>query len=153
MIRILISRQISERFLSELKIAGQKEIGGILMGEYIEDGVFRIVDFTAQRTGGTFASFIRMIDNVASTLKSFFVERNHQFAKYNYLGEWHSHPSFSLAPSSTDHQSMTKIIIDRSVGANFVVLLILKIEQNNLCGTVTLYTPDQTIRTGRIILQ
>jgi hypothetical protein len=81
---------------------------------------------TVQRPG-TVASFVRSLSGVAASIKRFCAEHDNDFRRFNYLGEWHSHPSFSVQPSSTDHCSMLDIVINHQGDANFVVLLILKL--------------------------
>jgi hypothetical protein len=53
-----------------------------------------------------------------------FMQQSH--SRFNYLGEWHSHPSFSTIPSDKDIQTMQSIVEDPHVGANFLVLLVCK---------------------------
>ena len=48
---------ISTRLISALEKAGENEIGGILMGECLSPGHFRIADITIQTTNGSFSSF------------------------------------------------------------------------------------------------
>jgi Prokaryotic homologs of the JAB domain len=54
-------------------------------------------------------------------------DEHHNFKRFNYLGEWHSHPSFLPEPSATDHKSMREMIEDPKLGANFVVLMVVKL--------------------------
>ena len=60
-------------------------------------------------------------------IEQFFERTGRDYERFNYLGEWHSHPSFEARPSGRDEQSMYDIINDRAVGAEFAVLLIVKI--------------------------
>jgi hypothetical protein len=61
------------------------------------------------------------------------------------LGEWHSHPSFELEPSGKDDLSIREIVEDRDVGANFVVLLMVKLAGNGeLLTRAYTYLPDGT---------
>jgi len=50
------------------------------------------------------------------------------YKRFNYLGEWHSHPSFLPVPSETDLETMQSIVEDPQVGANFLVLMIVKLQ-------------------------
>ena len=87
--------------------------------------------------GGTFASFVRRIQSVWTRLHQFFDSTGHDYTRFNYIGEWHSHPSFEPVPSSADHKSMNAIIMDNKVGCNFVVLLVVKLSsEQTLIGSV-----------------
>ena len=57
--QLLLPSQLIQRLLSELKRAGNRKIGGLLMGEHVRDEVFRIVNISVQRSGGDRACFIR----------------------------------------------------------------------------------------------
>ena len=59
-------------------------------------------------------------------MKKFFAHTGSDFTRFNYLGEWHSHPSFAPVPSTVDVETMQSMAADPSVGANFLVLLIAK---------------------------
>jgi hypothetical protein len=152
MIQILIPEALAVRLEQELQDASNQEIGGVLMGEHVKEGVFRIVDFTVQRHGGTWLSFVRLIqDSLKRAFKNFFRSTNYQYTKFNYLGEWHSHPSFFLQPSGLDQQSMWEIVNDPEVGANFAILLIVKLKSNKLQGSVNVFTSDSPMLKGNLI--
>ena len=69
-------------------------------------------------------------------------QKKNNYQKFNYLGEWHSHPLFSVQPSNKDHHTMRELISDPKVGANFVVLLIFRLKDNNLEGSAHTYLPN-----------
>jgi hypothetical protein len=109
--------------------------------------VFRIVDITVQRSGGDQACFIRQPKDHQKALKKFFARTGNDFTRFNYLGEWHSHPSFVASPSSTDVATMQSMMADSSVGANFLVLLIAKRDSlGNFEASATLFTADSPPR-------
>jgi [CysO sulfur-carrier protein]-S-L-cysteine hydrolase len=140
--RILLPEEFERRLIEALARAGSREIGGILMGEALGNEVFRVKYLTIQDRGGTIASFIRSLRAVAGPLKRFFRDTNHEYTRFNYLGEWHSHPSFSLRPSSRDEATIRAIVDDPGVGANFAILMIVQLDGNiELKASVTLYLP------------
>ena len=96
------------------------------MGEYISDGVFRVVDVTIETESGTISRFVRAVTGVLAKLYAFFERTEHRYQQFNYLGEWHSHPLFALRPSQDDFHAMRDIIDDPEVGANFVILMLVK---------------------------
>ncbi|MCX5973666.1 MAG: Mov34/MPN/PAD-1 family protein [Coprothermobacterota bacterium] len=150
--QLLIPPEISQQLVDALRQAGQREIGGILMGAHIGPDAFRVKEITIQRKGGTFAAFIRMVEEILAPLLAFFDTTKHDYTRFNYLGEWHSHHSFALVPSGRDHMTMYDIVIDQQLGAGFVVLLLVKLgDHGQLEGSVTVYQPNKTSFAGSII--
>ena len=138
--QLLLAPQIVKRLKRELRRAGRREIGGLLLGEHVADEIFRVVEISVQRTGGSDACFIRHPKEHEGTLRNFFAKTGNEYTRFNYLGEWHSHPSFAPVPSETDMSTMQSIINDPTVGANFLVLLIAKIGgQKHIAGTATAF--------------
>jgi integrative and conjugative element protein (TIGR02256 family) len=127
--QLLLPSQIVKRLHRELRRAGRREIGGLLMGEHVRDEIFRVVDVSIQRSGGTQACFIRNPGDHQTQLQEFFARTGEDYSRFNYLGEWHSHPTFEPAPSCADVHTMQSIVEDPAVGANFLTLLISKLSR------------------------
>src|SRR6267154_511080 len=144
MITLTLRREVAERMRAALHGAGMREIGGVLMAEHTGPNQFEVLDLTIHG-GGTIAYFFRKVEEAVTRLKSFFLRVNHDYVRFNYLGEWHSHPSFDLEPSEKDARSIREIVEDRDVGANFVVLLIVKLADNGeLLTRAYTYLPNGT---------
>lgn len=126
MIRITLSRQMRDRMKLPLRRAGSREIGGILMGQEIASGHFSVVDFSVDEISGANAHFVRDADHHREALNAFFDRTGHNYQTFNYLGEWHSHPSFPVRPSFIDVRSMQELV-DGERGIGFAVLLIVKL--------------------------
>lgn len=142
-VEIVVPQEVQKRLQVALKAAGRKEIGGLLMGECLEPGRFRLADLTIQRSQGSLASFIRHLGEAISALANFFRRTGENYTQFNYLGEWHSHPSFSTNPSERDVLSMLEIAGDPEVGANFVALVIVRLDScETLTGSASVYWPD-----------
>jgi hypothetical protein len=109
--------------------AGDSETGGMLFGEHVAEREFTIVEATVHAIG-LFASFVRLIKDGLTRLDQFFRRTRYDYTRFNYLGEWHSHPSFALHPSPVDSATMQAIVDEPSTGALFVVLLIVKLDSN-----------------------
>jgi hypothetical protein len=97
----------------------------MLLAEQLAPGRFRIVDLTVDAFSGSHTAFRRDPHVHRKTLDEFFERTGRDFARFNYLGEWHSHPSFSVHPSNDDIRSMTEIVEDADSGINFAVLPVL----------------------------
>jgi hypothetical protein len=124
-----------------------------MMAEHVGVNLFTVREITIHRRG-TFASFVRRIEDAWLALTRFFEGTQRDYKRFNYIGEWHSHPSFEPLPSGRDHESMREIAMDNSVGANFVVLMIVKLSsQGVLIGTTHMYLPDGSIQKAELALQ
>jgi proteasome lid subunit RPN8/RPN11 len=134
---------IEQKLTAALRQAGRQEIGGILMGEHVAEGVYRIQDVTIQGQAGTFASFVRFAKEIVGPLHLFFRKTHYDYTRFNYLGEWHSHPSFLPRPSLCDSETMWELLQDAETGANFAVLLVVRLSgPHHLEGTATVYLPE-----------
>lgn len=151
--KILLPNQLHQRLSLILQQAGERETGGILMGEHVETDVFRIKDLSVQRHSGNFNFFLRFYEDMIQPLRHFFSNTGHDYQRFNYLGEWHSHPNFPLHPSQQDEESIKSIVTDAKVGANFVILLIVKLAQDAIEGSVTVFLPTGNCFTGELILE
>src|SRR5258708_2669624 len=118
MLTLVLPAEIGTKVQDALVRSGKREVGGVMMAEHASVNTFIVRDLTIHRRG-TLASFVRRIEEAWSALTRFFESTKRDYERFNYIGEWHSHPSFEAVPSRRDHQSMHEIISDRSVGANF----------------------------------
>jgi proteasome lid subunit RPN8/RPN11 len=125
--KLLLPDAIENRMKRELQVAGRREIGGVLLGELVRPGVFRVAEITVQRTGGTSSTFVRIPRFHAEAIKAFFERTGHRYERFNYLGEWHSHPSYPTRPSGNDVRAMEEILRNPVMAVNFAVLSIVKI--------------------------
>lgn len=98
----------------------------MIMGEEVGDQTFQIVDFSVDAMSGTSSNFVRDADQHDQTLSAFFEKTGADYKRFNYLGEWHSHPSFSVCPSMQDVHAMQDLV-DGSGGVDFAVLLITRL--------------------------
>lgn len=114
-----------EKLRAALKATPDREIGGVLMGQHLGDGAFLIVDFSLQITGGTKQHFVRDPALHKPFLDDFFERTGHDYATFNYLGEWHSHIDVPPVPSSEDIRTMQAHVANPEVNAPFALLMIV----------------------------
>lgn len=126
MIDIILSCRCARKLKKELRLASANEIGGVMAGEHLADGQFLVKDFSVQRNG-TAASFVRDPVQHRKFMRRFHLLSSHNTERFNYLGEWHSHPSFLALPSLPDLRTMQAEIEDREQTASFLVLLVIKL--------------------------
>lgn len=96
------------------------------MGEQVAPDHFRIVDFSIDDKTGTTAHFVRNPAHHSEALESFFQKTGSDFRRFNYLGEWHSHPSFAVRPSHEDIMSMNDLVRAEQ-DIDFSVLMIVRL--------------------------
>lgn len=126
--RLHLPPDLIEKLNVELKRAGSREIGGVLVGEHVGDAEFRLVDLSVQRNGGNVACFVRRPEQHADFLQEFFARTGGAFERFNYLGEWHSHPSFPATPSAVDVTQMHDVVAGGSGSPLFAVLVVVRLE-------------------------
>jgi Prokaryotic homologs of the JAB domain len=128
-LRLRIPRILIERWQSDLASAGRKEIGGVLFGEQIAEGDFRIVEATRQRFfGGTPTSFKRRGGAARNDILDLHTKFGGNPERFNYLGEWHSHPNAPAVPSIQDEVTMYQLLADQGAAVNFLALIIVKLD-------------------------
>lgn len=110
-----------------LRQAGSREIGGMLFAEQLAPGSFRIVDFSVDLYSGSHINFQRNPAAHQEALAAFFEKTGRDFGRFNYLGEWHSHPSFPVHPSHEDVETMTDLVERGRTGITFALLLIVRL--------------------------
>lgn len=151
---VILPSRVVHQMTEALRRGGRREIGGILMGEHVGLNAFRVRELTVQYHGGTFASFVRIVAEIVTPLRRFFERTKHDYERFNYLGEWHSHHSFDLVPSGCDERTMLDIVSDPDVGALFAVLLLAKLGAGEkLLCSVTFFSLEAAPQAGSVILE
>ncbi|MCP1843663.1 proteasome lid subunit RPN8/RPN11 [Bradyrhizobium sp. USDA 4524] len=130
--KLILPADVVSCLRKELRSAGTREIGGVLVGEHMHNATFRVADLSVQRSGGSVAHFVRDVEQSSAFLKEFFARTGNDYQRFNYLGEWHSHPQFSALPSGQDLATMLDIVESPDVGAHFAVLLIVSLRRRGL---------------------
>jgi [CysO sulfur-carrier protein]-S-L-cysteine hydrolase len=149
--RIELTTDIARRFYASLREAREREIGGMLLAEQIKPGHFCIVDFSLDSFSGSPTGFRRDPKAHQNALDEFFRRTGRDFQRFNYLGEWHSHPSFSVYPSTQDINTMTEIVENQSSLINFAVLLIVRLRLRIWVEhSLTVFARDQAPQPRRI---
>lgn len=131
MIDVILSCRCARKLKKELRLAGANEIGGVMAGEHLGDGKFLVKDLSVQRNG-TVGSFVRDPVQHRKFMRRFHLLTGHNTERFNYLGEWHSHPSFVALPSSPDLRTMQAEIEDRDQTSSFLVLLVIKLGRDGV---------------------
>jgi integrative and conjugative element protein (TIGR02256 family) len=139
--KLILPQPIIKRLKHELR-GRRHEIGGVLVGENLGDDVFRLIDISFQSSGGSIVHFVRDPEHHKAFLADFFTRTGNDYRKFNYIGEWHSHPGFEPRPSGEDVATMFEIVEDPAVGVNFAILIIARLLRwNQLQISATLFRP------------
>jgi len=125
--RIELAPDIEGRLRKALRSAGRREIGGMLFAEQLALSHFRVMDFSVDLYSGSHTSFRRDPRLHQEALNTFFDRTGRDFSRFNYLGEWHSHPTFSVHPSVEDAATMTELVTNDRTAIAFAVLLIVRL--------------------------
>ena len=129
------------RLVAALQTAGTREIGGQLFGEQLAPSDFLVTDIAIQRRMGSVARFFVDLVQAAREAARFFNRTGHRYARYNYIGEWHSHPSFAVTPSGTDISTMRHLVCDPDFKGSFAVLMIVRLAGESLSAAAWVFDP------------
>lgn len=152
MLRVTVPRDVQRTLVTAMTRAGPRECGGVLMGEHVGENHFTVRSLTIQRPG-SIASFVRRVGGLGKAIKTFCRANDNDFTRFNYLGEWHSHPLFSVQPSSRDHATMRELATDKRLGATFVVLMVCRLQARALEGSAHTYLPDGSVHSSTLVLE
>lgn len=152
--RVELTPRIERRLRTALRKGGRREIGGMLFAEQLKPGEFCIVDFSLDAYSGSHTAFRRDPQTHVKMLEEFLQRTGRDFQRFNYLGEWHSHPSFSVLPSSEDADTMIDIVENPRSEITFAVLLIVRLRLRLwIDHSLTIFARGQTPRRARFSRQ
>ena len=153
MITLSIPYPVARKLKRELGRAGRREIGGCLLAEQLEPGQFLLADLTVSHETGSFGYFVRDLSDHQEELHLFFKRTGQDFERYNYLGEWHSHPSFSVLPSPKDCGSMQELVSE-DPSIPFAVLIVVRLDfWVRLTLSATLFRVGYVSEPVRVIME
>jgi hypothetical protein len=135
-----------EKLKPALAQAGTKEIGGQLFGEQLAPSDFLITEVAIQARRGSFARFMVDLVEAGRNALRFFDRTQHQYKRFNYIGEWHSHPSFEVKPSPQDVETMMKLVTDPAFKGSFAILMIVRLDDHIVSMGAWLFDPQGTAR-------
>jgi len=140
--RVRLPPSAVEKLTAALKRAGDKEIGGQLFGEQIAPSNFTVTELTVQARRGTIARFVVDLVQAAKDAVWFFDRTAHKYTRFNYIGEWHSHPSYAVQPSGTDLATMRALVRDPAFRGSFAVLIIVRLDPGGVTSGGRFFDPQ-----------
>lgn len=133
-----------------LQKGGIREIGGWLVAEQLAPGEFELVGFTVDLEVGTHNRFASLPMAHSKQLDKILNENAGRTGRVDYLGEWHSHPTFLPVPSDIDLAAMTKMVEDS--GPFFAALLIVRLlDAEVLEATITTFQRGLRPEPGQLV--
>ncbi|MGY8625811.1 Mov34/MPN/PAD-1 family protein [Chromobacterium violaceum] len=151
MIDVVLNSQCVRKLKRALLAAGSNEIGGVLAAEQVGDGRFLVVDLSVQ-CNGTSSHFERDPVQHREFIRRFHERMGHKPERFNYLGEWHSHPSFPATPSDVDFRQMQVLVEDEEQKSTFLALMIVKLGlDGELRGSAHGFRPGFLPVRGRLL--
>lgn len=134
-----------------LKKGGSREIGGWLVAEQKAPGKFELVGLTVDLEVGTRDRFDSLPESHSQQMDQILLENSARAGRIDYLGEWHSHPTFSPIPSEIDVASMTDMV--ENSGPSFAALVIVRLMTNaSIHATITTFQRGKLPEVGQLII-
>ncbi|MGH1414078.1 MAG: Mov34/MPN/PAD-1 family protein [Pelagimonas sp.] len=134
-----------------LEKGGLREIGGWLAAEQLAPGTFELVGFTVDLDVGTHNRFASLPTTHGAQLDGILAANADRSGRVDYLGEWHSHPTFPPVPSDIDVAAMTKMVEES--GPSFATLLIVRLlGMAVLQATITTFQRGLPPEQGQLII-
>jgi hypothetical protein len=139
--RLTLASDQRTKLVEKLRRAGTNEIGGQMFGEQLAPSQFRVLDLTIQARHGSVARFLVDLLQAGRDAIRFFDRTKHHYTRFNYIGEWHSHPSFAVKPSRTDITTMRELVREAKFAGNFAVLVICRLDGDELTAAAWYFDP------------
>jgi [CysO sulfur-carrier protein]-S-L-cysteine hydrolase len=134
-----------------LKKGGNREIGGWLVAEQTAPGKFELVGLTVDLEVGTRDRFDSLPEPHSQQMDRILLENSGRAGRVDYLGEWHSHPTFPPIPSQIDVAAMTDMV--ESNGPSFAALVIVRLMADaSIQATITTFKRGQLPEAGQLII-
>jgi len=136
--KIFVPQKITNAIQETIRKTQPKEIKGAFYAKQNNDESFSIDGlFVSEYIGTNFFCKLLIDKRYRDFEKRYFKERNYEYKKYNYIGDWHSHPEFACIPSLYDINEANDDL--KKSNANFVVQFIFKLEDGVLIGSAFLF--------------
>jgi [CysO sulfur-carrier protein]-S-L-cysteine hydrolase len=134
-----------------LKKGGNREIGGWLVAEQTAPGKFELVGLTVDLEVGTRDRFDSLPEPHSQQMDRILLENSGRAGRVDYLGEWHSHPTFPPIPSQIDVAAMTDMVENN--GPSFAALVIVRLMADaSIQATITTFKRGQLPEAGQLTI-
>jgi proteasome lid subunit RPN8/RPN11 len=128
-----------DKLKATLRRGRLRETGGQLFGQMHAPGDFSVTEVTAQwRTGSVSRFFVDVAESLRAAAR-FFTRTGRAYQTFNYIGEWHSHPSYPTRPSATDVATMQDLVRAAGFRGHFAVLLVVRLDADVLAAEACVF--------------
>ena len=136
--KIIIKKEVANKIKEKILDDMPNESKGACFAYHKDEEVFEIIDTYISKYKGT-KFFANLIVNrkYKKFEKLFYKSKGHDYKHYNYIGDWHSHPSFECVPSIFDKKEIDDEL--NHSNAYFLIQIILKVKEGLLLGRCFLY--------------
>lgn len=150
--KIIIPKKLTKKIFNQVKKCRLNETKGALFACKISDEIFEVDDVYIEKKIGSFA-FVELVNNEKYQVyqKCYHEKNGYDYVNHNYIGDWHSHPSFELYPSSFDMAEVKKDL--KKSNAKFLVQIIVKISNEKLTGNAFYYDRRVTAKQIELIIE
>ena len=148
---LTVSRSLLVELQIHLKQGGKREIGGWLVAEQTAPGKFDLVGFTVDLEAGTRDRFDSLPELHSKQMDRILLANSDRAGRVDYLGEWHSHPTFPPMPSEIDLSSMSDMV--EHSGPSFAALVIVRLVGGaSIQATITTFQRGQLPEAGQLLI-
>lgn len=150
--KIIIREEIADRILNQVRKYSPNETKGALFAHKIDDNTFEIEDVYFEKRIGSFV-FVSLENSLRykKFQKEYDRKHHYDYRNHNYIGDWHSHPSFALFPSGYDSNEVVDEL--KESNANFLIQIIVQEKENKLIGNCFLYNSSVTAKQIELEIQ
>lgn len=150
--KIIVPKEIANKILSAIIKEGVRETKGALFAKFVSENCYEIEDVYISKVKGTNV-FSNLIVNYSyhKFEKQYHKKHKKDYVNHNYIGDWHSHPLFECNPSSYDISECFDEL--KNSNANFLIQLIVKVNNEKMIGNCFLYKRDGTNRKCELIIE
>lgn len=140
--KIIVPEKMSKIILDHVKKYSPNETKGALFARKIDDETFEIDAVYIEKKVGTFAFVILENNCRYKKFQAVYNKKHHyDYKNHNYIGDWHSHPSFALFPSEYDKSEVVEDLTKSN--ANFLIQMIVKENKGKLIGNCFFYNKQE----------
>ena len=148
--KIIVQKTVVSKIIDALKRAGLNETKGACFASRISNDCYSIEDvFLSKEKGTTFFSNLKINFSYKRFEKRYFKKHKYDYVNHNYIGDWHSHPSFDCLPSNYDKKEAFEEL--NNSNANFLIQLIVKLIDNEITGRCFLYLKNSITEECKLV--
>ncbi len=150
--KIIIPQKITKIIYNQVKKHSPNETKGALFARRINDELFEIDAVYLEKKIGSFAFVVLENNSKYKEFQKKYNKTHHfDFKNHNYIGDWHSHPSFELIPSGYDIKEVQNDL--EKSNANFLIQIIVKVSNDRLIGNAFLYDNNKSAEKIELIIE